>query len=425
MPRSFSWKSWRICPSCLAAKKQTKFTRIIWFWAATIVVSLALLTDSKSRLWGFYFLNWILFDLCLMFTILPHELGHAAMAKLVGFRVFRVVAGSGKTFYMRRISEFVMELKRIPFSGATLMAPKEREGVRWKYALSIIGGPAVNFVLVLVVYAVAPRPFWPPTADSFSENPGRFFFELFGTQLLPVQLIVITNLYVMAYNLWPHLLRRPYGIIPSDGLALWRAMFMKEERVKELLASYYTGEANECYLNRRYAEAQNWAETGLKEFPGNEALTNFLGVALLEQRRYEEARKLFLKQIDPPTKNVVIHTFALNNLAYANVLAEDASLLDEAEKCSSLAMAKMAWNPAIKGTRGAVLVEMDRIQEGVKLLLEAVAGHEKTESKAINACFLAIGERRLGHAEAADSYLKMAEALDPTCPLLDRARRAV
>src|SRR4051794_26990160 len=114
VPRSFSRKFRLVCPECLQKRRAKSFRRLLWFWLGYTIVGVALAFVPKWHMVGYYLLNCLLVDLFLLLVILPHELGHAIAGKLVGFRVFRIVVGAGRTFHERRMLGFKLELKTIP-----------------------------------------------------------------------------------------------------------------------------------------------------------------------------------------------------------------------------------------------------------------------------------------------------------------------
>jgi hypothetical protein len=100
----------------------------------------------------------------------------------------------------------------------------------------------------------------------------------------------------------------------------------------------------------------------------------------------------------------------------------DADLMAEADAFSADAWTALPWMPTLCGTRGAVLVEQGELDEGIRLLRTALKKNESAYNRAVNACFLALGEARRGDDAAAQTYLETAGTLDPSCPVLPRIR---
>jgi hypothetical protein len=111
----------------------------------------------------------------------------------------------------------------------------------------------------------------------------------------------------------------------------------------------------------------------------------------------------------------------MNNIAYANALLGGKDLLKEADALSQESMTAMSWLPAVRGTRGTVLVAMGRIDEGLPMLLDSMSQAQLPNHKAQNACIIAEAECRRGNLEIARNYLEEARKLEPKCSLLSRA----
>ena len=97
-----------------------------------------------------------------------HEGGHCFMAKALGVKVLRFSLGMGKVVWRRQIGETEYCLSLLPLGGYVKLLseddPDEKiaeadrpraygSQPRWKKALILFAGPAVNFVLAFVLYA--------------------------------------------------------------------------------------------------------------------------------------------------------------------------------------------------------------------------------------------------------------------------------
>jgi len=105
----------------------------------------------------------------------------------------------------------------------------------------------------------------------------------------------------------------------------------------------------------------------------------------------------------------------LDGFATCVLMLGASEYLDEADQYSKeLYEAKPAdWT--VKGTRGSVLVEKGAVDEGMRLLLEVFENDPRAFDRAISACFLALGEFKLGHPEKAAEWIERARRIDPNC----------
>jgi hypothetical protein len=115
----------------------------------------------------------------------------------------------------------------------------------------------------------------------------------------------------------------------------------------------------------------------------------------------------------------------LNNIAYTDALLGGDDLLKEADAFSLEAMTAISWMPAVRGTRGTVLVAMGRFEEALPLLHDSMSQAEIPNHKAQNACMIAEAECRRGSLDAARTYLEEARKLEPKCSLLSRTETAI
>ena len=75
-----------------------------------------------------------------MLVIVPHELGHALSARVLGWHVFAVALGWGRTLCRFRLAGFPFEFKVWPIGGYVMACPKELKHYRWKSFLIVLAG---------------------------------------------------------------------------------------------------------------------------------------------------------------------------------------------------------------------------------------------------------------------------------------------
>lgn len=105
------------------------------------------------------------FILTIAIIVTIHEGGHCYMAKLLGVRVNRFSLGMGKVLWRRQVGETEYCVSALPLGGYVQLQDDADPGMseaekartfnrqpRWKRALIIFAGPAVNFVLAFMLY---------------------------------------------------------------------------------------------------------------------------------------------------------------------------------------------------------------------------------------------------------------------------------
>ncbi|HTV39156.1 MAG TPA: hypothetical protein VMF08_01165 [Candidatus Sulfotelmatobacter sp.] len=210
--------------------------------------------------------------------------------------------------------------------------------------------------------------------------------------------------------------------VDSDGLQMI-GVFSKSWKKKE--GSHAARFQLEAIVRRNeYGDiegATEWCNKGLALYPENAQLLYTAAVLCLDRGRYAQSREINMQLLKRESEMPGWRFILLNNIAYADSLTGDPSLLPEADAYSEEVYRNIPWADFAMGTRGTVLVEMEKYEDGIRLLKESIKKSEEPRSKALNNCHLSIAYARLGDYEQADKYLKLARQMDPRCSLLERA----
>lgn len=402
--RSFRKGKRVLCLDCWSRRKK----KSEGFWQLTIVagglLGYALLRQDPYSEVGEFLTSFFLIDLFLILAIVPHELGHAVMAHLMGWRVFQIVLGVGKPLFSSRLFGVFLDMHILPISGITRLAPKDHHFFRLKRLCILLAGPAVNAASVVVVLYLCAQ-WWEDFQFKSAPREVRYF--------------VMANAALLATNLWPRKLNTLQ--LPNDGKQILQTLFPNKQDQEELFAARYLLEASVCRERNMDREgARQWCDRGLALYPENVSLLNLSGVLLLEQQEHEKSRAIFLQLLAQPNVPEKVRHLLLNNIAYVDALSNRPELLPEADAYSRQACAAMPWTPAFIGTRGTVLVAMGQYEEGLRLLKEAFDKAPNAAHKSENACHIAMAHARSGHPQEAAKYRDIARQLDPRCVLLPR-----
>lgn len=135
-----------------------------------------------------------------------HELGHAAVAKLVGWDVEEMVVGFGPAAHRFEVLGVPVTLKTYPLGGWVRPVPRDLSAVRLKSALVYAAGPSVELAVVAVLL-------------------GAFGVDamLTRTDAVPViaaQAVSIAALLGAASNLVPRGVDTEHGRSVTDGMGI-------------------------------------------------------------------------------------------------------------------------------------------------------------------------------------------------------------
>lgn len=408
-------KRW-YCPRCWQVMHEQRARGRLVFRVALGLGVLGLLAlsgsgDGPQTAW--LALNVFLTLLFIEMATLPHELGHALTAHALGCRVFSVTAGVGPRILERTVRGVRFSLHAYPFGGFTVAVPRERRFFRFKELLVVAAGPAVNGLLATGALLLGRD----LEAGGIVDGPR------------PALALLVANVVLLVRNLIPLRAASPAGIVPNDGLVLLKLPFMKASAVTEALVARYALEADVCREQNSLQEARSWAERGLDEFPDAPLLHLSLGFTLVLSGDCEGARRQFLASAEAKDVAPALRALALNNVAWVDAVTAPNDRLDEADRLSQEALQTLGFVPALKGTRGAVLVALGRHNEAVPLLRDALRVTSDEElhpmARASYAGALVLALVAQGRLVEAGELLPAARGYNRRSPLLGRVEAAI
>jgi membrane-associated protease RseP (regulator of RpoE activity) len=409
--RSFRSSILTLCPTCWQKRKNSTYKWLLLNKFIPLIFGIIFVYLLPNEWIGWFLLNVFVFDIALILSILPHELGHAYTAKFLGWRVFKIFIGYGKTVFKTKFLGFETEFRSFPLGGLVLAAPREKNNFAVKLFIFALAGPLTNAILVVLIYAAL--------GGSLSG------FNGINRHLIPLEMFLGANLFIVILSLWPREINTLFGKNASDGKQLLTIFKLKPERAAESHAGWFAVESALCQEKKQYNEALFWIEKGLKLYPENLQLQMAQGLIMIYLEKFQEARDCFLKILPRATDEHFLRPLTLNNIAYTNALIGGGDLLKEADQYSLEALNKLSWIPSVKGTRGTVLLELGKIEEAIPLLSETMQKHDNFGNKAQNACWLAIAEIRRGDRIGGKKYLEEARKFDSTCFLINRAQNVL
>ena len=398
-PRSFSRKTKLLCPSCWLRRDYLVHSVFLWGGPIALLLGLGLALVAPGSSAGALLMNCGALVFASVVFIVWHELGHALAAKLVGFRVFRIEIGSGRILWAWKLWGFRWIIHALPMGGFAYAAARSARAFRIRQIIFVLGGPVSNGLLVVALF-----PYLLGGEQLFT---GRF--DGFD----PVRMIWLINLADVLFTLWPHLAHSSRGVVPNDGLIIWRTLTGEYKWLKEHRVDTTVSECDDLAKGHKHQEAFELVERALMEFPDDLSLLYCRASLLIGLRRLEAALAAFRSMLGIPGLQLQWRAISLNNLAYTIVLLDDRSLLPVADDYSSEAMKLAGWIPHLKGTRGEVLVELGRFTEASELLWAAYREHEEAENRAINLAYLSKSAYLQNEPLQAMQLITEAQRLDP------------
>ena len=291
--------------------------------------------------------------------------------------------------------------------GYTLALDNREQGFRLRHWVFVACGPLVNVLFVLAALAFLPRPV---RIETVSEDWD------------PVKAFLAANVLTLVFNLFPRKVNTSRVVQMTDGLQLLRTPFMNEKEVRTQMSLWYALPGALALQECRNEDAMRIYDEGVQSFPESLLLRLDRCLALIELEQCEEARQELLSLLGNPQLEKGLRPFCLNNLAAADVLTGKPELLDEADRCSTEAMAIMAWSPVTQAARAAVLVEWGRLDEGIALARQSIDQQEGDKARMWNAVTLAIAYKRSGNEVEGRKYFDLAARAGLDGPRMRRVR---
>ena len=356
-------------------------------------------SDQFGRVLGYC--NLVLF--CQIICLVVHEAGHGLAAILVRFRLFSISFGTtGNVLLAYRLFGCQFDLRTNLIDGMTVAAPRKTTFLRVRLLFYYLGGPLTNALLAGFLILLC---MW---------LPGRPIIVA-GSLVLAA-----SNSLLAVISLFPTNRSVGNACRASDGLAILKLPAMSIDEMNAFHGQFYYLEGIQSQDAGKLEEAERWFQRGLAEIAGGTSNLLMLATILLELRRFSEARDAYLKLHQQPDTTPELRALLENNIAWTDLMIAEPGQLEEADRFSKEAIEATPWESYVKGTRGSVLIELGRIDEGTRLVIQSLAASERPSSKALNTCYLAIAAARQGNSETAKKLLDEAKKSDPNCALLDR-----
>jgi hypothetical protein len=302
-----------------------------------------------------------------------HEFGHMLCAVLLSLPVRLVSIGVGPLLWRGRIGETRFELHAVPLSGFVQCYPQPVIR-RVSMLFFVLGGVVGNAALIGLVAAV-------DAADVVPHPWGGY-----------LGLIVLAQYYLIVMNLAPYWTTLGGMRIGTDGLQL-----------QLLLAGPWRGPTQEGLLYAAMLDRYGGADRA----PPGRACARLIYQLLRSDRWTDaEARRDFQDALQRELARGALSRaetiLALDALVTTGLMYRDPPLRPQLDAWSQQALRLGPDIATLRGSRGAVLVELGRHQEG-KALLAPLAGAEGGESfdAFMVSVFLARAEHALGNIAAA------------------------
>lgn len=316
------------------------------------------------------------------FSIFCHEIGHFIFAKLAGMSPYLVQVGTGYKFLKLQLFNTVFEFRILPYGGMTQAYHLTLDSFKVRFLLFAIGGVFANFLLV------------------------GFLITLLRIQRdLLILILIIFEFVFLFSNLTPTEFKIYNQIVQSDGQLIICALTINYQKIYQDISEEYKKQSYR-YKNDKAILPET--------FLGNDLRT--LQIFIDAQKKlyshaYEEAVKLFIQVLNFKKISNCEKVFILDNLSCIVVMHGYKKYLNDADRWSEEAIKLASYSKTLKGTRGAILVELGRYDEGKQLLLPLTEPENDALDIAVSSCYIAKAEYFLGNIERVNAWLANAKEI--------------
>ena len=151
--------------------------------------------------------------------IFLHELGHAVVARMLGWEVVEFVIGYGKLMKKFTYRGTQVEFRMIPLGGYILPKAKKMNWSRAKSALVYFAGPGAELIVFFLCWSIIGY-------GNLTETTSNYATIL-------MQGIAFSAATGAVINLIPHDAVTAEGNVPNDGLGIILALFGDEKQFQE------------------------------------------------------------------------------------------------------------------------------------------------------------------------------------------------
>jgi hypothetical protein len=375
--------------------------RAALFFAFGMVV---LLTADMFNDWSPGKLSMLFVVLAWLPMLVIHELGHALVARLVGWDVIEVVIGYGPELARFRLGRTLVALRAVPIEGHVLPTPRARKHARLKSALVYAGGPAAELITIVAIGALL--------------GCDVLFSPATDLSVIALQSVALVAAIGVVLNLAPHAMSGA----PSDGLGILVSFGLSQATLEFRLAlPYMAGAARELDCNAAQA-AQALVRQGLALHPENVPLMIMLARCVVATGDIERGLSILEELRTREGLAEAFETERLHAAAAAVLESGDRAWLENAADAARAAVERAPLQPEYLLTLGAVQLELCQLPRAHETLQAAyrLAREPLLEDRCLS--YLAAVAHARGQDEQAQLFARALQSRTQSARLLARVQ---
>lgn len=371
---------------------------------------------------------------CLVVVVF-HELAHALVGFLLGFRILEIQVGGGMPWHVVSCFGVRISLHRRPWAGLVRWQPRGKYLLRMRFLAAVLAGPLANIAvavaatpLVVAVLRDAPKGLYYTQWYG-----GAFGFMAFAWAFAGLVPVVIRGAPKTDMAIALSTLNTAKAAIPG-WLEASRAQALAHDFYEALQCADYSGaEALLAEGERRLPASGDWCKgrallcllTGdldgaLAVYGQGETMT-LAELHRLERECVSSGQRLRIRLLRAQVKELD----AVNNAFFLAQTGRQEDLVKAERRCADQNKKSFGGEAcaARLRTHGMILLRLGRVDEGLVKLQQSFRLPEPFWLRAMCAGYLAYGHALRGDRRATRRFLRKARRLGPRSPLVDIAER--
>ncbi len=319
-------------------------------------------------------------------ALILHELGHAWMARRLGWHVSEVVIGFGRELLVFRLRETLVRFKLLPIEGYVVPHPRNLERARLKSALIYAAGPGAELLFVFICWMVLGR-------DLFTRSDSVSVIALQGAATAAAMGAV--------FNLVPYASGR--GV--SDGLGIILSCFATEDVFRARLLFPFIAGARQHLYREDVQGARGLLEKARLRDPGDLRVHALSAVACAIAGSHEEAYAALEDLGNPDDQPEEARVELLLAAVWVTLLANERVLFARADAACESVLELSPGDSRALLLRGRLALARDSYEEAIAILMRGYSASREREEEAQYAAYLAIAWTRAGRRDEAERFI--------------------
>ncbi|MDH5673093.1 MAG: tetratricopeptide repeat protein [Myxococcales bacterium] len=315
-----------------------------------------------------------------------HELGHALMARLLGWGVHEMVLGFGPELLRLSLLGTRVSLRMVPVEGYVVPYPSDLRSARLKSALIYAAGPGAELLFVLVLLLVV--------------GSDVMFTRTGDLGLIALQSAAVAAMIGALQNLVPHAAAGG----ASDGLGILMSFGQSDVLFRYRMQLPTLREAERAIARGDARAALARVERALAQYPGDPILGAMHARCLAASGQHEAALARLEALQEGDVGSDLAEAERLHAAACLVLHGAEAGTLGEAEGACRQALARQPGAPDYSMTLGEILVEQGRFEEAEKVLQQVYKNTREPATEDRCTALLARAAHGQGKAEDAERF---------------------